>query len=566
MSPFSLLFALIVFTLLGICIGAISGLIPGIHVNLIAYAVVALQLTLSAFALGVFGFFQPTAEDVLLIVSSLIIGCLITHTFLEFIPSVFLGAPNDETALSVLPAHRLMLRGMGYEAVLCAALGCMGAVFLSLALLLPVRLVIGSPIFAYEKLTPYISYILLLVVVLLILNESRCNVNLGFKKCRVVGDIIDEAVEEKIVRISSLRSRLNEKVIVRGRVSRAASSQHLFIMDSSGETEVLLNRPCKIKLGNGILVSGTVKLMDGLDMHLSPKLFSILIFLLSGFIGLLLLGSHRIMSHNIYPIPLLNISSETVFMLPLFTGLFGFPGLLLSLLTKTKVPVQKTKNVSVKLSPKRKVRGIFTGTIAGGLVGFYPGIGASSGTVVARLVSGKDEEKESKKDMRGRKEFIIAVAGVDMANAVFSIVALFVLLKTRSGAMHAVYQITQESIFLWEPVTNVPLPLTLMLLSVIISSIIAFLLTLYFGRIYANLCNRIPYRKLVIGVIVFLTIMVFLFSGTMGLLVAGICLCIGMLPPLLGISRVHLMGCLLLPVILYFLELDTAVLRAMGLV
>ena len=31
----------------------------------------------------------------------------ITHTFLDILPSTFLGAPNEENAISALPAHRL---------------------------------------------------------------------------------------------------------------------------------------------------------------------------------------------------------------------------------------------------------------------------------------------------------------------------------------------------------------------------------------------------------------------------------------------------------------------------
>jgi TctA family transporter len=42
--------------------------------------------------------------------------------------------------------------------------------------------------------------------------------------------------------------------------------------------------------------------------------------------------------------------------------------------------------------------------------------------------------------------------------------------------------------------------------------------------------------------------MIFLIEGTLGLLVAAMATSIGLIPPLAGVKRVHLMGCVLLPV------------------
>lgn len=41
----------------------------------------------------------------------------LTHTFLDAFPSAFLGVPDESTALSVLPSHRLILRGEGRKVV-----------------------------------------------------------------------------------------------------------------------------------------------------------------------------------------------------------------------------------------------------------------------------------------------------------------------------------------------------------------------------------------------------------------------------------------------------------------
>jgi putative membrane protein len=50
-------------------------------------------------------------------------AALITHTFVDSIPTTFLGIPDADTALAVLPAHALCLEGNGEEAVRIAALG-----------------------------------------------------------------------------------------------------------------------------------------------------------------------------------------------------------------------------------------------------------------------------------------------------------------------------------------------------------------------------------------------------------------------------------------------------------
>ncbi len=88
MDPLTLLLAASVFTLIGVIAGIATGLIPGLHVNNVALASVALQGSLISLAMFLFGWADPTLEESLLIVSTLIIGNVVTHTFLDFIPSV----------------------------------------------------------------------------------------------------------------------------------------------------------------------------------------------------------------------------------------------------------------------------------------------------------------------------------------------------------------------------------------------------------------------------------------------------------------------------------------------
>lgn len=107
--------------LLGVILGTISGIIPGIHANTLAGILLGLQAVL----LGILG---PLA------LAGAMFSALITHTFVDAVPSTFLGVPDTETCLSVLPAHALCLEGKGEEAVRIAALGSAAAIILAVPL------------------------------------------------------------------------------------------------------------------------------------------------------------------------------------------------------------------------------------------------------------------------------------------------------------------------------------------------------------------------------------------------------------------------------------------------
>ena len=71
-----------------------------------------------------------------------IVATMVTHTFLDAVPSTFLGVPDPDTVLSVLPAHRLCLAGHGEEAVRVSALGSVAGFVLCLPLFVVFMLVL----------------------------------------------------------------------------------------------------------------------------------------------------------------------------------------------------------------------------------------------------------------------------------------------------------------------------------------------------------------------------------------------------------------------------------------
>ncbi len=143
--------------LLGVTAGTFTGIIPGIHINLVAVTLIALSATLldhvTAFILATF-----------------IVSMSITHTFLDFIPSIFLGAPEESTALGVLPGHKMLMKGKGFEAVKLSIIGSYLGLLLMLAII-PLIIWILPP--TYSLIEFAIPYILIAASLFLILKEKN---------------------------------------------------------------------------------------------------------------------------------------------------------------------------------------------------------------------------------------------------------------------------------------------------------------------------------------------------------------------------------------------------------
>ena len=110
------------YTLLGVGLGTFTGLIPGVHVNNLVPLLVGASAISGLLPMHL---------------AAVIVAMMITHTLISYIPATFLGAPEPGTELSVLPAHRMLLEGRGYEVVRLTAFGCLGALMLSAALAIP---------------------------------------------------------------------------------------------------------------------------------------------------------------------------------------------------------------------------------------------------------------------------------------------------------------------------------------------------------------------------------------------------------------------------------------------
>jgi putative membrane protein len=150
---FDLIFACII----GVLCGTITGLIPGIHVN-----------TVGAFVFASSPYLLTSYSPEVLCV--FLIAMAISHALLEFIPSMFLGVPEEGTVLSILPGHQLLLEGRGKEAVRLAAIGGFGAILIT-ALLLPLFIMILPAI--YGPIKPYIWILLVIIVIFMFIRLNH---------------------------------------------------------------------------------------------------------------------------------------------------------------------------------------------------------------------------------------------------------------------------------------------------------------------------------------------------------------------------------------------------------
>jgi len=164
----------------------------------------------------------------------------------------------------------------------------------------------------------------------------------------------------------------------------------------------------------------------------------------------------------------------------------------------------------------------------------------ATGTVLAMNARQKSSQEQT----------IVTLSAVNTA-ATFSVtMMLFIIQRARSGVTLAVRDmITIEP---WDSFA-MPMGVIYLLMFLILSGALSFFLTLYIGRLFARKFHVIPYQKLVVFTLLFVCVLVVLFTGVLGLIVLLVATSIGFLPLCWGVRRSHCMGVLLIPIILYFL-------------
>ena len=414
--------------LAGIGVGAIAGLLPGVHVN--NTSAILLGLTPALVASGI-----PA-----LYVAVMIVASTISQSFLDIVPSIFLGAPDEATALAVLPGHRMLLEGRGVEAVRLSAMGSGLAIGVSLLLMAPLSFffkALNGPI------QDHMGLILLAISALVILSNRGSGPYAG------AGD------------------------------------------------------------------------------RLKAIAWAAAIYLTCGILGVVAFSAEGLL------VPLARIA-EPQMLLPLLSGLFGAPTLLLSLGAMPAMPPQHKSTLS--LPPGNVLKSAIAGTAAGALVSWFPAVSTGVATTITGMLSKKSEADDRK--------YIVSISGVNTANAVFSLVALYVIGHPRSGAVAAAQSALGSIDFQ---------VFILLALAMCLAGALTYPVTVLAGSVAAGIFEKVNYRLLNASVLLFLTAMCLAMTGFLGLAVFVLSAMIGLAPHLVNVRKTCLMGVLLLPCISYFI-------------
>ena len=152
-------------SMIGALAGTFTGIVPGIHVNTLASLMLILFPVLESI---ISGYTDPTYAPIL--VSSFIMSASVVHSFVDFVPSVFIGAPDPDEVLSVLPGHRLMMEGKGMVAVRAAAVGSTVGAAMSVLLAIPLQYLMLHGL--SDLLDDFTFAVLLFALCAIVLNEK----------------------------------------------------------------------------------------------------------------------------------------------------------------------------------------------------------------------------------------------------------------------------------------------------------------------------------------------------------------------------------------------------------
>ena len=270
--------------------------------------------------------------------------------------------------------------------------------------------------------------------------------------------------------------------------------------------------------------------------NLSPFITKIIPYLLIGVSGIVVF-TERKKSRALFVLLLtgflgysMNYLQINQPLLPLLTGLFGASNIILSIKNKTKIPDQKVTKTKVNL--KRPILGAL---LSAPFCSFLPGVGSGQAAVIGNSFVKNDQ-----------KQFIVLLGIVNTLVMGFSFISLYVLGRTRTGTALAIKEI------IGVPEINY---LILIVAVVFLSGIIAFYWTDFLSKFFASNFKKVNYKSLSYFTLFLLILIVFLVSGFLGIFLLIISTLTGIYCINLGVKRTNMMGCLIIPTILFYLGL-----------
>lgn len=240
------------------------------------------------------------------------------------------------------------------------------------------------------------------------------------------------------------------------------------------------------------------------------------LFMLSGIFGVLVLSQS-------------NLNQP---LMPLLGGLFGGAGLIETI--RKDVAFAKQKESNQRIVHDFPFGAIFASTITGIVAAFMPGIGSSQAAIIAgRVVGDKPLSFQ-----------LVLAGGINTVNMVFSIATWLALGKSRNGAVASISTLGEPTFVIGG---------ALLIICCIVAPF-AGIIALVLSRRVSRLFLRVNYSVLAWCILLFVVLLVAYFDGLLGLVVfVGACT-LGCFCNILGVPKHYLMGCLLLQVIVFFLQ------------
>jgi putative membrane protein len=261
----------------------------------------------------------------------------------------------------------------------------------------------------------------------------------------------------------------------------------------------------------------------------------LLTFVLSGLLGIVLMTRSP-------------ISIETAFqnLLPAFVGLFTLPSLIQVLVMGVRVPKQQPPFMQVL--PTEVIRSGITGTLGGLFASVLPVVTGGMGGLLAGHATAQ----------WGDRQFLISHGASKTAYFVGSLLLLFVpgLGLTRGGMA---WMLTTTFVpYGWRY-------FALCVAAIGTSSILAFALLWLYTRLVSHVVHRVSPYLLASGATLVAIASTYFFTGLAGVLVAGVAMCIGLIPVFVGGRRLNGLGVLLVPILLNMTGASQTVVRWLGL-
>lgn len=400
----------------GSLVGLLAGLLPGLHVNTVCAVALAAAL----------------ASGPLLAVG--LCAVAVSHAFAALLPSTYLGAPGEETLLSALPAHRMLLEGRGPDAVQAGLDGGLAGLALAVAVVLPYKWLLGEPGRALEAVDAAMPWILGAILAALVVRERR-----------------------------------------RGWAAMAWAS---------------------------------------------------IVLLLSGVLGML---GTRVPVAALVPV-------ATSPLLPMLSGLFGAPALIETLRARPHVPDQAGRTRAPARIRRLSMLGMVSGVAAAAATAVLPGLTSSVAAAAARTGQHDDDARP----------LLATLSAIATSHVVFTFVVLWMSLRARTGLAVAVQQTWRVDAW---TAGAAPLPLRVLLLTCVAAGLAGYVLASAVARPASRLLPRLPQQAVAAAALAVLVAIVALFSGVSGLGLFAVATLLGLLPLAAGLGRIHLTGCLLVPVL-----------------